>query len=298
MTMETTLSIIVLSWDGLDLTRRCISSLRSNTDVGHELIAVDNGSLPAVQHTLTELADIAVLHDRNLGFSGGMNSGLAKANGAYVAFVNNDTVLPPMWASRLVSHLVVDKKVGMVVPAVTAAGNPVTVRGTAGSEVRPLQPFTEIPSAVIAVLRTADMRQLGGWNEDYFPASAEDADLAFSVWTNDLSIIFDGRVLVDHTSKATTRQKLPNWRRIWHDNGVQFLRRWSSDVAVTRLDRCPPACFDSRRIQARAAAVQRLQEVRKQDTVPRRLTRNRVVPVVEYARGIRDRYRRRPGPSE
>ena len=53
-----------------------------------------------------------------------MNCGLRVATGRYVAFCNNDTVLPPRWASRLVETADAHPRAGIVVPALTAAGDP------------------------------------------------------------------------------------------------------------------------------------------------------------------------------
>ena len=88
------LSVVVLAWNKLELTRRCVDSIRSGTSGDYELIVVDNGSTDGGAEYATAAADKAVINSENLGFAAGNNSGLAVATGTYVAFVNNDTVLP------------------------------------------------------------------------------------------------------------------------------------------------------------------------------------------------------------
>ena len=90
-----------LAWDNLLYTQQFVESVRRNTDVAYELVIVDNGSEWEAANYAAAAADQSVLNDSNLGFAAGMNQGLAVARGRYVAFCNNDTVLPPGWAGHL-----------------------------------------------------------------------------------------------------------------------------------------------------------------------------------------------------
>jgi GT2 family glycosyltransferase len=247
-------SVIVLAWDGLMYTRRCVRSVRSTTDVPYELILVDNGSGPEARRYAREAGDVAVQHDENLGFARGMNSGLEVARGRYVAFVNNDTVLPHSWASRLISTFETVPAAGVVVPSVTAAANPVTVRSVPADRVARLRPFGEAPSGVLYLMETETCRSLGGFDERYRVASGEDLDLAFAVWVNGLEIVHDERVLVEHVGKATA-SRLHRRRELWERNGRIFLDRWTSEApGVPRLQDCPPEVWERNRRTAAAAA--------------------------------------------
>lgn len=224
---EPSLSLVVLSWNNLDLTKKCVDSLRSHTDVKHELIIVDNGSTDGSAEFATSASDKAVTNDSNLGFAAGMNAGLAKATGTNIAFINNDTVFPARWAGQIMETFDDYPDAGIVLPAVTAAGNPVTVRDQPGTERVVLTPFGELPSGVVYVLRADVIRTLGSWNEDYQTASAEDLDLAFTVWAHGLDIVVDERVLVHHESQASVRN-LPDRKALYRENLTQFLDRWES----------------------------------------------------------------------
>ena len=248
------LSIVVLAWDQIEYTRACVESLRANTDVPYELIIVDNGSAPAAASYAESAADVTVLNDSNRGFAAGMNQGLERATGKYVAFVNNDTVFPASWASSALEHFA-SPNIGIVAPAVTAAGNPVTVRSAPGSQAIHLTPFGELPSGVVYILPTDLVRDIGGWNEAYPVASAEDLDLAFTIWTNDLSIVLDERVLIEHVSRGTVKTKLPDRRALYRSNLNRFLDRWQGDDEIVRLPTCDPARHARNRAAGRAAAT-------------------------------------------
>jgi glycosyltransferase involved in cell wall biosynthesis/GT2 family glycosyltransferase len=247
------LSIVVLGWDNLEYTQRFVESARRHTDVDYELIVVDNGSEWEARNYARAAADHAVLNDRNLGFARGMNQGLGVARGKYVAFCNNDTILPELWASRLLETARLYDRAGIVVPSLTAARSSVTVRSEPANRVEALAPFSAPPGAVVYVMNTDVMRNLGTWDEEYEIASGEDVDLAFAVWVNDLDIVYDQRVLVDHVGKGSAA-RLGDWRTIWARNRQRFFEKWKGDGDVPRLETCDPERYVRNRAIARSVA--------------------------------------------
>lgn len=225
------ISVVLLSWDGLDLTERCVESLRAGTRSSNEIIIVDNGSQPDVREAVADLADASVLNSENLGFARGMNQGLELVQSPRVVFANNDTVFPAGWDVHLLETLETQERAGLVVPAVTASGNRRTVRSDTGDEVERLLPFSEPPSGIVYLMSTDLCRRLGGWSTEYRIASAEDWDLCFSLWLNGYEIYYDTRVLVEHVSKGTAAEKLDDWRTLWRENRNVFLEKWSGDVS-------------------------------------------------------------------
>lgn len=250
------LSIVVLAWDQLEYTQHCVQTIRQHTDVPYELIIVDNGSADDARDYAEQAGDVVILNETNLGFSAGMNQGLRAARGQWVIFLNNDTRLPPEWASRLVSTMEEHPDAGIVVPAVTAAGNERTVRSEPGSTVEVLRPFEAPPSAVLYAMPRSVAHDLGGWGEEFEVASAEDTDLAFKVWVNGLDIVYDSRILVQHVGKGTAGTKLPDWRHRWEQNRRVLFDKWtSSEPDVPKLDTCSQEDFDRNLAVARSVAT-------------------------------------------
>ena len=249
------LSIVVLQWNRHDLTKECVDSIRSTTVAKYELIIVDNGSEDPAAAWATEAADVAVLLAKNEGFARGMNAGLDKANGSVVAFVNNDTTVPPNWDSMLLETLDTPG-VGIAVPAVTAGGNVSSVRSEPGTSIRVARPFIDLPSGVFYMMSTELIRALGGWREDYPVASAEDLDLLFSVWSTGMDVVIDDRVLVRHVGSATASKQLPSMGRIWRSNRQIFVETWMAMTEALFRDRYEwrGEVLEDRLDQARIAA--------------------------------------------
>ncbi|MDQ1455759.1 MAG: hypothetical protein QOH28_1379 [Actinomycetota bacterium] len=251
--VEPEVSVVVLAWDNLVYSQLFVESVRRNTDVPYELIIVDNGSAWEAANYARAAADRVVLNPTNLGFARGMNQGLAQSRGRFVAFCNNDTELPPHWARRLVETARAHPNAVIVVPAVTSARDPVNVRAEPGDAVVVLPPFSAPPAAIVYVAPSDRVRALGGWEEEYEIASGEDVDLCFKVWTNDLDVVYDQRVLVQHVGKGSA-SRLDDWPGLWARNRRSFLDKWSGDAEVPNVSNCEPERFARNREIARAAA--------------------------------------------
>ena len=122
-------SVVVLTYNNLSLTVDCLKSLDAcRQGVALEIIVVDNASTDDTPRFLMEWAagrsDVRfILNAQNAGFAAGNNIGLATATGDYLVILNNDTVVTPWWAWRLVNHLRNDAGVGLVGPITNNIGN-------------------------------------------------------------------------------------------------------------------------------------------------------------------------------
>ncbi len=85
----------------------CLSALRRQGGAEDlEILVIDQGPRPAA---LPEgLADRVLRPERNLGFTGGTNLGIAAARGALVATVNDDAIVAPGWLAALTAALRAD----------------------------------------------------------------------------------------------------------------------------------------------------------------------------------------------
>ncbi len=114
-------SVVVLTWNALDYTKRCAASLLEHTDPRHELIFVDNASTDGTREYLADLARSQprvrlILNDENLGFAAGNNIGIAASRGDYVCLLNSDTVVTDGWLDRLMAPMERDPRIGLTGP--------------------------------------------------------------------------------------------------------------------------------------------------------------------------------------
>ena len=88
------LSIIVITWNELEILRRCIESLLDRVDFDQdEVIVVDNGSKDGTAEFVAEHPRIRYLPlDRNYGVGPARNRGLFLAHGKYCMTLDNDTI--------------------------------------------------------------------------------------------------------------------------------------------------------------------------------------------------------------
>jgi GT2 family glycosyltransferase len=109
--------VVVLNYDGGDMTLRCLDALRRVDWPEHalEVVMVDNASIDGIVPVVErEMPWVRVIeHTHNVGFAGGCNLALRDLDDVdYVALLNNDAVPDPGWLRPLVAALESDGSVG------------------------------------------------------------------------------------------------------------------------------------------------------------------------------------------
>lgn len=110
--METPLvAVVTLNWNGAAFLRECVDSILASDYKNYQVVIVDNGSTDNSLELLDDLyASSPLVHvlknGENLGYSHGMNAGLAFGFGSlhadYCLVMNNDTKIDPHAISALV----------------------------------------------------------------------------------------------------------------------------------------------------------------------------------------------------
>jgi glycosyltransferase involved in cell wall biosynthesis len=111
-------SIIILNWNSCELLKKCINLITINTKRKYEIIIVDNGSIDdSVEYIKSMHNCKAIFNKENLGFSGGVNSGLkVKNENNDVCLLNVDAEVQENWLENLYDSLINNEKCGIVGP--------------------------------------------------------------------------------------------------------------------------------------------------------------------------------------
>lgn len=217
--MDKKVSIITINYNGMDDTAEMIESFRKHETYPYEIIVVDNASRnPGEQEALRKaFPEIRVVRsDKNLGFAGGNNLGISYATGAYLLFLNNDTLITQPVLENLVKALDEDPGIGSVSPKIASWPEKERLQ-YAGST--PMSPITlrnenigfnqidngqfDIPGqtafthGAAMMIRAADLRKFGQMPECYF-LYYEELDWCVQIRRAGLKIWYEPRSAVYH----------------------------------------------------------------------------------------------------
>jgi GT2 family glycosyltransferase len=118
--------VVVLNYNGGDLTLECLRRLRATAWPPGQvtIVLVDNASTDdVVATTRGEMQDVQIItSDRNLGFAGGCNLALRDLDDVdYVALVNSDVLVEPGWLAPLARAFGRNPTLGAACPKIVFA---------------------------------------------------------------------------------------------------------------------------------------------------------------------------------
>jgi glycosyltransferase involved in cell wall biosynthesis len=106
---DSLVSIIVPVYNADKVLKKCVSSIQAQSYSNIEIILIDDGSVDSSGEICDQLAKaddrVRVLHKSNGGISSAQNAGLDMAEGAYIAFCDNDDLMAPSCIDTLVRAL-------------------------------------------------------------------------------------------------------------------------------------------------------------------------------------------------
>jgi hypothetical protein len=214
------ISVIVLNWNGRQYLEACLRSVSAQQGVAFETILVDNastdGSVDLVRKQFPQVRCVSLSENR--GFAAGNNAGAARAEGRFLAFLNNDTVADPHWLRALAAGI--DLRAGFALATsrivymhdasiVDSAGDGLLRWGGAfkhrhGQPARLADESREVFGACGAafVIARDVFEELGGFDEDFF-ASHEDVDLSYRARLRGYRCRYVADAVVRHHGSAT-----------------------------------------------------------------------------------------------
>ncbi len=255
-------SIIVLNWNGGDMTLLCLQHLWQHTS-GHryEIIVVDNGSAPdEVERLRAQAPLVRVLAlGSNRYFGEGNNLGVEAARGRFVCLLNNDAFVSPGWLEPLVAALESEPDVGAAGPRflypdgtlqeagalLNPDGSVIQLgKGAAGDDANFAAPRTvDYISAACLVTRRDDFLRVLGFDLAWDPAYYEDADLCLKLRLIGKRSVYRPESVVVHVEGATSSNRgasLQLGSNVVAINRTKFVGRWGRFLQTAGAER--PSC--------------------------------------------------------
>ena len=123
------ISAIVPVWNGEELLRRLLDSVRAQTLQPAEVLVVDNGSTDGAPEVARRAGAHVIPMGRNAGFAAAVNRGIREARGEAVAVLNSDVELSPDYLSLLAAKLS-ETGAWFATGKILAAGSDTQIDGT------------------------------------------------------------------------------------------------------------------------------------------------------------------------
>ncbi len=246
-------TVIILNWNGKDLTMDCLESLEKVTYTNVNFLVVDNGSTDgSVDAIRKQFLSVDVLAlSNNLGYAGGNNEGFNHVKNSppdYLIFLNNDTTVDPGFIEPLIQYLEDDSTVGQTVPKIFYSNDPKRIWYGGGrvnlwmgmishrgirkiDDVRFDHPEkTDYATGCCFCIRTKDFAELQGFDES-FPMYAEDVDLSLRIQKLGKTVYFIPMSKVWHRISASLGGDFSSaklWRKL--KGNLKLFRKQANPV--------------------------------------------------------------------
>lgn len=243
--MKKQISIIILTWNGQQFTKQCLSSLRNNTSFpNYEVIVVDNGSQDGTVPYLESLEWIKLIKNpTNEGFVKGNNTAIRTTHHSDIVLLNNDIVINQCnWLEKLQAAAYSKPDIGIVGARLINENGTLLHAGTyiypesfwgqqiGGGQVDVNQHtnLTEVEGIVFACayIKREVIETVGLLDEDYF-SYFEDTDYCLKARENGYKTVCCGDVTLIHYENISTKVNNVSLSDIFLKSQDTFKRKWA-----------------------------------------------------------------------
>jgi GT2 family glycosyltransferase len=219
-------SIIVVNWNGAKILPRCLAAITKQTFKDYEVIVVDNasedGSADGIEENWPAIKVIRLKENR--GFAAANNLGARKAQGRWLALLNNDAFPKKDWLENLLTAAQSNQSFSFFASCLIQANAPeyldssgdichisglawnrgrgrsIKEAGLNKQSIESNEVFS--PCAAAGFYLRADFLQAGGFDENYF-SHHEDVDLGFRMRLLGLRCLYVPDAVAEHVGSAS-----------------------------------------------------------------------------------------------
>lgn len=262
------LSVVMVTLNAWEWTRRAIAALLEHTEAPLELIVVDNASTDGTLEGLEAVEGLTLVRNPvNAGFGPAANQGALLARAPLLLFLNTDALVHSGWLPPLRAVLEAEADVAAAAPRLLhpdgtlqevgsilwgdAAVWPYGPTGTAADPAFRFRRDVDYASGACLLFRRSAFVEAGGFDAVYAPAYFEDVDLCLRLWESGRRVVCQPCSEVTHAGGASSdpasRARLiernravlaSRWRRLLAERPPAPVHWGPSDVLLGRDLRC------------------------------------------------------------
>lgn len=240
-------SILILTWNGVEYTKRCLDSLSylQHNDMV-DVIIFDNGSTDGTDAYLRSIPWIRYYaHGSNVGFPAGNNLGLLLCDPTSdIVLLNNDIVIDQFnWLELLQETAYLESNVGVVGCRLRGEDGKLQHAGTyifpetcwgqqIGGEELDINQYGRVRDVqgvvfACAYLKRSMLQIIGNLDQAYF-AYFEDTDYCLRALANGYRVVCDGRVTLTHSQNTSTKVNNVDFSQLFEIARTTFRAKWET----------------------------------------------------------------------
>lgn len=241
-------SIIILTWNGLEYTQKCLDSLKSSVlQYGCDVYVADNGSSDGTQDYLDSIDWIHVIKNKeNLGFVRGNNEVIASVAEGDIILLNNDMIVcQENWLEELERAAYEDEDNGIIGCRLVNEKGELLHTGTyimpdtcwgqqiggGQKDIGQYPDDREVEGIVFACayIKRKVIEKIGGLNEAFF-SYFEDTDYCLRAQKAGFKVINCGKVTLVHYQNVSTSVNKTNFSKMFLKSQRAFRRIWAEEL--------------------------------------------------------------------
>lgn len=239
-------SIIIPTFNGVQLLRDCVESIEAYTESPYEIIVVDNGSSDETLEYCLGKPVTLISMPNNRGFPEACNAGLKAASGSELLLLNNDVVVSRNWLANMLNCLYSEECVGIVGPRTNYASGrqQMELTYTSMDDFHRLAESLNVPDpgkwfelerivGLCFLFKRSLMENIGVLDERFSPGHYEDDDYCHRARLAGYRLMIAGDTVVHHHGSASFRkQSMEDVSRLVTDNHRKFIEKWGFDPQI------------------------------------------------------------------